>query len=112
MKSYTLLDARLQFTCVHWSQTLHAFSALVSFGSDEMCHFHEEQIRSLQAVCMVGGHEWRLASCCRLFVAPAVLIECRKSRVLYAMKSKSAVRKKFTWTADMSADRKSSSLCY
>ena len=70
-----------------------------------MCHFHEEQIRSLQAVCMDGRHEWRWASCCRLFVA-AIMIECSKSRVPHSMKKKFAVRK-----LDMSADRKLSSLC-
>ena len=61
---------------VHGSQTLHAFSALVSFGSDDLnVSLHKDAVCSLQAVCMDGGHEWRLASCCRLFVA-AVLIEC------------------------------------
>ena len=39
----------------------------------------------------------------RLFVAVA-LIECRKSQVSYVMMSKSAVRKKFAWMADMSGD--------
>ena len=66
----------------------HAFSALVSFGSDD---FHEKQIHSLEAVCMDGGHEWSLlTSCCRLLVA-GVLIECWKYRVLCAIKRNSAV---------------------
>ena len=53
---------------VHGSQTLHAFSALVSFGSDDLNVSlpRSEQIRSLQAVCMDGRRDWRLASCRRL----------------------------------------------
>ena len=48
------------------------------------------------------SRDWPVVS--RHLVVAAVRIECRKSRVPYAMKSKSAVRKQFVWTADTSGD--------
>ena len=58
-----MLDVRLQLMWVlalytgHF--TLHAFSALVSFGSDDL---NEPSTKSKFAVRTDGGHEWRLSS--------------------------------------------------
>ena len=70
---------------------LHAFSAFDSFGSDDL---NESLPRRAASQFASGCHErrtsgdWRVVSC-RLFVA-AVLVECGKSRVSYAVKSKSS----------------------
>ena len=57
-----------------------------------MCHFQEEQIRSLQAVCMDGRHE------CRSYVVISLLLlfsltDVENLEFHTAMKSKFAVRK-------------------
>ena len=68
--------------------TLHPFSALVSFGSDDI-----NESLSRRANSPVHGQiAGTVVSC--LFLA-AVLIECWKSWVPYAMKSKFTVRKQF-----------------
>ena len=85
-KSYTILDTLLQLMWIGWVLvlytnhfTLHAFSALVSFGSYDLNEAQPWRANSqfIRTTDMSG--DWRVISYC-LFVG-AVLIECWKSWV-------------------------------
>ena len=73
-----MLDVRLQLMWVlalytgHF--TLHAFSALVSFGSDDLNESLPRRANSQFARTADTRGDWRVVSC-HLFVS-AVLIEC------------------------------------
>ena len=100
-KSHTILETRLQLIWIgrvlvlYTGHLLHAFSAFDDLNESLPRRAASQFASSWHERCTSG--DWRVVSC-RLFLA-AVLIECGKSRVSYAVKSKSSSHGRRTWVS-------------